>query len=217
MELNELEVCNGGACAIGHCDAIAGRAGGIRRLLPERGSTAGRQQDRARCHRAPIRDEADATAAGEPELLRQLVLADLDQGPGQNGLSEDTGDPFAGRRAVDAEDARSGVAAFEPRFLVEAHSQRDQVGDPRRRFLGQSLDCASPGQAAAGAQRVLGMEFRTVARSSRGSEAALGEIARRGADRALRDDEHAGIGGCRRGRRSRCPPLRGRSCVPSPL
>ncbi len=125
MELNELEICNGGACAIGHADPITGRASRVRCPRPERGSTAGRQEDCARFHRAPIRDQADATAAGDPELLRQLVLADLDERLGQNGLGEDAGDPFAGRRAIDAEDARSGVAAFEPPFLVEAHSQRN--------------------------------------------------------------------------------------------
>jgi hypothetical protein len=130
MELNELEICNGGACAIGHADPITGSASRVRCLRPERGSAAGRQEDCARCHRAPIRDEADATAAGDPELLRELVLADLDQRLGQNGLGEDAGDPFAGRRSVHAGDAGSGVAAFEPRFLVEADSQRNQAGDP---------------------------------------------------------------------------------------
>src|SRR5436309_1680064 len=206
MELNELEICNGGACAIGHADPITGRASRVRCVRPERGSTARRQQHRARRHRAPIRDQADTAAAGDPEFLRQLVLADLDQRLGKNGFGEDPGDPFAGRRAIDAEDARSGVAAFEPRFLVEAHSQRNQVGDPRRGFLGQSLDCAAPRKAAPREQRVLGMDFRTVAGSSRGREAALGEIARRGADRPLRDDEHTGIGGCReRGEEARDP------------
>src|SRR5512140_2451203 len=41
MELNELEVGDSGARAIGHPDPVAARARRICRLLPERGSTAG--------------------------------------------------------------------------------------------------------------------------------------------------------------------------------
>src|SRR4051794_564058 len=104
MELNELEICNRGARAMGHADPVTGGASRIRRLLPESGSTSGRQQDRPSRHRAPIRDEPDATAARDPELLRQLVLTDLDERLSENGPGKDACDPFAGRRAVDAED-----------------------------------------------------------------------------------------------------------------
>ena len=91
------------------------------------------------------------------------------------------------------------MATFQPRLLVEAHAERDQVGDAGRSLLCQSLHGSGPRKTATGAQRVLGMELRAVAGPRRGREAALGEIARRSADRSFRDDKHAPIGGGREG------------------
>ena len=50
-------------------------------------------------------------------------------------------------------------------------------------------------QAAAGPERVLGVECRIVVLAHRGGDAALREEASRGEERALREDEHVALGG----------------------
>src|SRR6478672_12013825 len=110
MELNELEVGDGRAGTIGHPDPVAARARRICRVLPERGCTPGCKKHCARLDRAPIRDDANATTAGDPEVERELVLADLDARFGQHRVAENARDPFPGRGAVNAENARVCMA-----------------------------------------------------------------------------------------------------------
>ena len=61
VELDELEIGDPGSRAVGHRDAVADRARGIRRPLPERGRAAGREQSRPRRDRTALRRHADAT------------------------------------------------------------------------------------------------------------------------------------------------------------
>ena len=194
MELNELEVGDSGARAIGHPDPVAARARRICRVLPERGSTAGCKEHCARFDRAPIRDDANATSPGDPELERELVLADLDARFGQHRVAEDACDPFPGRGAVNAENARVRMAPLEPKLVVEAHAQLDEVGDPRGCLLTENLDCARPTEPAARPDRVLGMKLRAVARPGRRGHPALREVARRSANRAFGQDQNTAVG-----------------------
>ena len=63
MELDELEVGDGRARAVGQRDALAERAGRIRRALPQSAAPPVASSVAARGDRAPVGDDADAASA----------------------------------------------------------------------------------------------------------------------------------------------------------
>ena len=110
---------------------------------------------------------------------------------------EHLGDALAGLGASRMHDAAARVPALAGETLVELDPELDELGDPRRRLSGQELDRARAAEAAAGGERVVGVEPRVVVRADGGGDAALGRPAVRGVDRALRDDQRrpARVGG----------------------
>src|SRR5580765_8762918 len=126
MELHELEVGDGGTPAKRHLDALADRAGRIRRAIPERRVSAGREHHRARAQRAGVRDEADAPPVRHPERERALALAHVDARMREHGAGQNLGDLASRLRAADAVHASSRVTAFEPELIVEADTEIDK-------------------------------------------------------------------------------------------
>ncbi len=190
MELDELEVGERRAGAVGEQQAVADRAARVRRPLPERGIAAGREQRRARRHLTAGGDDADAAAAGETEPDRSLTLGDLD--------------------ARLAATARASTSAMQlPVCAPPAWTTRRREWPPSRpspssnatpsatrsaiRAGASSVSSAyraRAAEAAPGRERVLGMQGRVVAGIHGCGDAALRGVAVRGAERPLREQEH---------------------------
>ena len=78
VELHELEVGDGGACAVGHDDALAGGAERVRRGLPERGIAARCEQRRPPTDASLVRQHPDAAPVLDPGGEHVDALADRD-------------------------------------------------------------------------------------------------------------------------------------------
>ena len=87
------------------------------------------------------------------------------------------------------------VAAFAAEVVVELDAECDEVGDPRGRLLGEHRDGARPAEPTPRAERVGGVQRRSVALADRGRDAALRVPAVRRGDRCLRKQQHVGLGG----------------------
>ena len=196
VELHELEVGERGAGAVGEREPLAERAGRVRRPLPERGVAAGREQRRARADGAAVGEHAGAAAVGLPERDDALVLDERDPRVLAHARGERGRDRLARLGAARVRDAAD--ASGRPRGRGRRRTRRrpsTQVGDPRRRLLGQHADGALAAEPAAGAQRVLGVQRRTVVVGERRGDAALRVPAVRGRDRRLREQEHVRLVG----------------------
>src|SRR5262249_60776061 len=66
VELDELEVRERGAGAIGEDEPLTERSARVRRALPERRIAAGGEDGRGRRHGAGVGDDADTAAAAHP-------------------------------------------------------------------------------------------------------------------------------------------------------
>jgi hypothetical protein len=105
MELDELEIRDCRTGAVRHPDPVSDSSERIRRPFPERSGAAGREQYGPSRDVAACRHDSDATAAADPELERELVLADLDPRLREDRRGEGARDPLPRCGAVDAEDA----------------------------------------------------------------------------------------------------------------
>ena len=94
-----------------------------------------------------------------------------------------------GLRAAGVDDAATRVPALEAEAVVELDAEVDEIGDPGRRLVRETRDCARPAEPAARCERVLSVQGRVVVLAQRGSDAALREIAGRRAQRPLREQE----------------------------
>jgi hypothetical protein len=91
------------------------------------------------------------------------------------------------------DDATAAVPAFEAETVVELDPELHEIADPSWRLFREHRYRAGPAQAATRAQRVLGVQERIVVLPDRRGDAALGEEARRGEQRPLREDEHVAL------------------------
>ena len=105
MELDELEVGERSARAIGGGHALADRARRVRRPLPQRGSAAGGEQRGARRDRAPVGDDAHAARVVAPHGEHPLALGDVDSRVREHALGELARDAVAGRSTAGVHDA----------------------------------------------------------------------------------------------------------------
>ena len=113
----------------------------------------------------------------------------------EDALGERVRDLASGRRAAGVHDTGARMSAFEPEPEVELDSQIGEVGDARRRLVGEDGDGARPAEATARRDRVLGVQSRIVVRADRGGDSALREVARSRLDRALRQHDDVGLVG----------------------
>ena len=117
------------------------------------------------------------------------------RGCASDALGELARDAVARRGAARMHDAPAAVAALEPEAVVELDAELDEVADARGRLVGQHRDGARPAEAAARAERVLGVQRRSVVLPDRRRDPALREEARRREQRPLREHEHVALGG----------------------
>ena len=196
MELHELEVGDGGARAVGQRDALAERAGRIRRPLPR-----ARQLRRSRAaSRAPTIARRSVTTPTQrpPDVHRPTTRSPSVtsmRGWARTRFGEDARDLLPGRRA--ARRGRRGHANGRPRGRVRRRTRRP--GRPGRRSAPalprSGRDGARPGKAAAGAQRVLGVQLRTSRRIAPRPRRRPGRDSCRREQRALRDELDVGLRG----------------------
>ena len=190
----------------------APRPRGRRARAPRRARRAGSSS----APRAPRTRPVASTVAGaataprsvttptqRPPLIQSCehanALGERDPRVLAHALGEDGGDRLAGLGAAGVHDAAHRVAALAAEPLVELDAELDQVGDARRRLLGEHLDGARTADAAPGAERVGGVQLGRVALPHRRGDAALRVPAVRGVDGRLREQQHVGLG--RRGQR----------------
>ena len=191
MELHELEVGERRAGRVGEQEALADRAARIRRALPQGRVAAGGEQRRARAGTSrstvttPEQRPPDSRSPSAPSPSATSI-ARL-RGDGDRQCVRDAA---PGLRAARVDDTAAGVAALAGEAGVELDSERGEVGDPRRRVLGEQAHRARAAEAAPGGERVRGVERRVVAGTDRGGDAALRRVAVRGAQGALREQEH---------------------------
>ena len=195
VELDEFEVSERGARAIGGSHPFSDRARRVRRSLPQRGGAAGREQRGARGDRSTVREDADAAIAVVPDRHHPLALCDLDAWMCEDAFGELSRDAVSGRSATRVHDSTRAVAALEPEAVVEVDSELDEVADARGRLFRQHRDGAPAADAAARSKRVLGVELRAVVLAHGSRDPALREQARRREQRALGQDEHLALGG----------------------
>ena len=194
VELHELEVGDGRACAPGHRDTLPGRAGRVGGALPEGGHATGGEQRGAGRKRPVGRERADAAAALiGPEVECADALAHRDARVLGDALGEHARDGGAGGSPVGVQDAAPRVAAFQAEPLVELDAEREQVGDAGGRLGDQCLDGAGPAEAATGAVGVLGVQGRRVVRADGGGDAALRPGAGGVEQRPLGDQHDVGV------------------------
>ena len=195
MELDELEVGERGTGAIRGGHPLPDSARRVRGPLPESCRAAG-GEERGPCgDLAPVGDDADAALVVAPDRGHLLALDHRDPRMGEDALCELARDSIARRRAARVNDASAAVTALEPEALVELDAELDEIADPCRGLLREHRDGARPAQAAARAQRVLGVQRRVVVLPHGCRDSALGEEARRGEERPLGEDENVALGG----------------------
>ena len=133
VELNELEVGQSGAGGVREQETVAHGAAGIRGARPERGVSAGGEDDGRAAERAERREPL---ALDEPDL-RMLARS----------CREDVGDVAPRVGAARVHDARARVPALTPKPVVEPDAETAQLGDPRGSLLRQQPHRARPAEA----------------------------------------------------------------------
>ena len=134
----------------------------------------------------PLSTQSDRTAH---------LVGDVDPRVVPDVVGEHLGDRLPGLGAAGVDDAAHRVAAFAAEVVVELDAERDEVGDARRRLLGEHGDRALAAEPAPRAERVRGVQLRGIALADRGGDAALRVPAVRGGDRRLREQQHVRLGG----------------------
>jgi hypothetical protein len=195
VELDELEVGERRAGRVRRRDALAHCPCGVRRPLPERGRTTGREERRSGRDRATIGDHADTPLVAAPDRDHPLALGDADPGMCENALGEPPGDAVARGGAARMDDPAAAVPTFQTQPFVERDAELDEVADTRGRLVGQDRDRTRSADATTGAERVLGVQRRIVVLADRGGDSALREQAGRGQQRPLREYQDVALGG----------------------
>ena len=178
MELDELEVGQGGARGLREQETVAHGAAGVRGPRPERGVAAGREDDGGAAQRAERRDA--------------LALDDPDPWMPASSLCENVRDEATGVCAAGMHDTGAGVAALPCEAVVEPHAEPAQLRDPLGSLLRQQPDRAGPAEAAPRGERVGCVERGIVARADGCRDSSLGGVAVRARVGGLREHEHRG-------------------------
>src|SRR5215210_1242705 len=111
-------------------------------------------------------------------------------------------DPPPGRAPPGVHYAPARVAALESEresalaVGVEVDPDRFEVVDARGRLFAKRAYCARSRGAAAGGERIGGVELGRVVGRERGGDPALGPVARRGGERRARYERHARAAAC---------------------
>ncbi len=129
-----------------------------------------------------------------PDREHPLALGDLDARVVEDALCQLAGHAVSGGGAPRMDDSAAAVPAFEAEILVELDPELHEIADPRRRLVREHGHGARAAEATTRAQRVLGVQGWVVVLPDRGGDAALGEQARRGEERSLREDEDVALG-----------------------
>ena len=168
-----------------------GRRARARRRARRAGSSCAPRAPRSRPSRAASPRAASArrsvtTPAQRPSASQSrptpLALGDRDPRVRAGPRGQRLRDRLPGLGAARVDDAPVRVAALAAEVVVELDAELDEVGDPRGRLLGQRANGALAAEAAAGAQRVLGVQARRVALAERRRDAALRVVAVRRED-----------------------------------
>ena len=189
MELDELEVGERSARAIGGGHSLADRARRVRRPLPQGCGATGGEKRGARRDRAAVGDDAHAALVVAPHGEHPLALGDLDPRVREHALGELSRHAVAGCSAARVHHATSAVTSFETQAVVELHAELDEVADASRRLLGENGHRARAAEASARAERVLRVKRRVVVLAHGRGDPSLREQAGRGQERPLREDE----------------------------
>ncbi len=190
VELDELQVGEGGPRSMGKEEPLPDRAPRVGRTCPERGVTAGGEEDRRRLDRAPLgceplpRREADDPLADDR----------LDLWSGLDRFTQDADDGGARVGPTDVVDAPSPMATLEARLRIEGHAPSPKLGDPGGHFLDEDLDGAPSTEASAGRLGVGGVELGGIVRRRRRRDPALGEGTGRGRRSLGSEEEDPGPG-----------------------
>ncbi len=118
------------------------------------------------------------------------------RGVGDHARRERAQQAPAGGAAARVDDAADAVAAFEPeldtafRVSVEAHPERDEVGEALGRLAAQDLGGAAAHEAAPRRDRVLEVLAGRVLERQRRREPALRPVGRGLGQRQGRDERH---------------------------
>ena len=195
MELNELEIGNGGTRAVRRRHPFADGARRVRRPLPESSRPTGGQERRPTSHDPPVGDDTDTPVVGAPGLEHALALGDADPRVRDDPLCENPSHVIAGRRTARVHDPPPTVTTLEAEPVVELDSELDEILDAGGRFLGEDLDRARTAEAPARADRVLRVESRGIVVAHRSGDTALSEQAGRREKRPLGEDENLTLGG----------------------
>jgi hypothetical protein len=105
MELDKLEIGNGGASQIGERDPITDRPRRVRRSLPKSRVAAGRKQRRSRRNGSPLGQHPNAAIPGTPQRQDALADDDLYSRITMHPLSERLRDPRSRLGAPGMDDA----------------------------------------------------------------------------------------------------------------
>ena len=205
VELDELQVAEGGAGAQGQRHAVAGRdrrVGGLGEHLAEatRGEHDGPAADRADSVALALADHVQgdpgyAAVVGEQQVDGERVLDHLDLGCPLDRGDQRPLDLGAGGVAAGVRDPVAVVAALAGQrqlavgAVVEVGAERDQLVDRLGALADQhpyGVEVAGAGAGDEGVDLVL---LGGVARAERGGDAALGPLGRAGGQHVLGDDQ----------------------------
>ncbi len=186
MELDELEVADGGAGAVGHRNAVSRRderIGGAPEHLP--GAARGEDRDHRHVEREAAvveveRERPDTAPAHGEQVDDELVLVELDPAAHAGGLGEGARHLAAGRVAAGVDDARHRVRALAAEDdlavdLVEARADLHELSHAVRAFVDEDAHRLLVAEAGAGVDGVLEVELGRVRRAQGRGDAALGE------------------------------------------
>ena len=136
-----------------------------------------------------LRPNAHAAAVCAPEIHDPLAFDDRDRGIGEDSLRQDVGDHPSGSSPLGMYDPCARMPALQAETGVEVDAELDQVAHARRRLGRHRGDRARPAEPPPGAMRVLGVQLGAVVLAERRRHSTLGEEARRGEQRSLREHD----------------------------
>ncbi len=198
MELEELQVGELGARAVGQQHPAAQRPGGVRRTRPQRCRAARTDNHRPRANRAAVlAGQADAATIRDHQCVGPSMLEDLDQRLLCRERRELTHHAPAGRAAAGVHDPAQRVASLEPEregaaaIRVEVHPETLEVADASRSLCTEDLRGGAAHEAAPGALGVGAVALRAVVAGQCGGQPALGPVAGRLGERGGRDQSDA--------------------------
>ena len=151
-----------------------------------------------------VGEHAGTTSFTHRELEHPDVVEDRDPWVRAHAFGEYRRDGLPGLRPAGMDDAAHRVASLPAEPFVEADSELDELGDPRRGLLDERGDGARTAEPPARAERVGGMELGRVALPHGRGDTALGLPAVRRCDGRLREQKHLRLGrrrerGCQAG------------------